>query len=40
MTAYGTLEFSGRNFFRNIIYPVYYFVHGSIDNERSNLESI
>ncbi|CAF3741642.1 unnamed protein product [Adineta steineri] len=39
MTAYGTIDFKGRNIFRDIVYPVYYFVHGSFDNERTQLEA-
>lgn len=38
MIAYGTLEFDGRDFFRKIIYPVYYFVLGSFDDERTSLD--
>lgn len=38
MTAYGTIDFTARKFFRDIVYPVYYFVHGSFDNERAQLE--
>ncbi|CAF1306706.1 unnamed protein product [Adineta steineri] len=40
MTAYGTIEFKGQNILRDIIYPVYYFVHGSFDNERTQLEAV
>ncbi|CAF1203398.1 unnamed protein product [Adineta steineri] len=39
MTAYGSIDFKGRNIFRDIVYPVYYFVHGSFDNERTQLEA-
>jgi hypothetical protein len=38
MTAYGTFDFDGRQFFHNVVYPVYYFVLGSFDNERSQLD--
>lgn len=38
MTAYGTIDFDGRQFFLKIVYPVYYFVLGSFDDERTNLE--
>jgi hypothetical protein len=38
MTAYGTFDFDGRQFFSKVIYPVYYFVLGSFDNELSNLD--
>jgi len=50
MTAYGvasrtmynftndTLSFDGRSIFRNIIYPVYYFMYGSFGNELSALD--
>lgn len=27
------LSFDGRSIFQNIIYPVYYFLYGNIDNE-------
>jgi hypothetical protein len=40
MTAYGTIDFDGRQFFYKIIYPVYYFVLGSFDSERASLEGI
>ena len=40
MTAYGTINFSAGQIFRDIVYPVYYFVHGSFDNERTQLEGI
>ncbi|CAF4624196.1 unnamed protein product, partial [Rotaria sp. Silwood2] len=33
MIAYGTFNFDGRQFFRNVVYPVYYFMLGSFDNE-------
>ncbi|CAF0986922.1 unnamed protein product [Adineta steineri] len=39
MTAYGTIDFKGQNSFRAIVHPVYYFVHGSIDNERTQLDA-
>ncbi|CAF1081158.1 unnamed protein product [Adineta ricciae] len=39
MTAYGSTVFSVQKLFNDIIYPVYYFVHGSIDNERSQLDA-
>ncbi|UJR20243.1 hypothetical protein I4U23_023374 [Adineta vaga] len=39
MIAYGTIDFDGRKIFRDIVYPVYYFVHGSFDNERTQLET-
>jgi hypothetical protein len=38
MIAYGTIDFDGRQFFLKIIYPVYYFVLGSFDNELSTLD--
>jgi hypothetical protein len=37
MTAYGTFDFDGQQFFRNVIYPVYYFVLGNFDDELSQL---
>ncbi|UJR18510.1 hypothetical protein I4U23_005417 [Adineta vaga] len=37
MTAYGTIDFDGREFFRKIVSPVYYFILGSFDDELSNL---
>ncbi len=40
MTAYGTFDFDGRQFFHNVVYPVYYFVLGSFDNELSSLDGI
>jgi hypothetical protein len=39
MVAYGTINFTSLKFFRDIVYPIYYFVHGSFDNERTQLES-
>ena len=39
MIAYGTIDFTSLKFFRNIVNPIYYFVHGSFDNERTQLES-
>lgn len=36
--ADGNISISSRQFLYDIIYPVYYFVHGSFDNERSALE--
>ena len=38
MTAYGTFDFDGRQFFHNVVYPVYYFVLGSFDSELTQLE--
>ncbi|CAF1526781.1 unnamed protein product [Rotaria sordida] len=38
MIAYGTFDFDGRQFFRNVIYPVYYFMLGSFDNEVESFE--
>jgi hypothetical protein len=38
MIAYDTIDFSGRTFFRDVVYPVYYFVLGSFDNERNKLD--
>lgn len=38
MIAYGTFDFDGRQVFRNVVYPVYYFVLGSFDNELSTLD--
>ena len=38
MIAYGTFDFDGRQFFRNVVYPVYYFVLGSFDGERTQLD--
>lgn len=38
MTAYGRIDFNGRKILHDIVYPVYYFVHGSFDNERTQLE--
>ena len=50
MTAYGvasrtmynynnqTLEFDGRSIFRNIIYPTYYLMYGSISGELDDLD--
>ena len=32
------LTFDGRSIFRHIIYPVYYFMYGSFDGERSALD--
>jgi hypothetical protein len=39
MLAYNSIGFSGGNFSREVIYPIYYFVHGSFDNEREKLDS-
>ncbi len=39
MIAYNSTVFSGGTFFREVIYPVYYFVLGSFDNERELLDS-
>ncbi|CAF0997725.1 unnamed protein product [Adineta steineri] len=39
MTAYRTFDFDGRQFFHNVVYPVYYFVLGSFDNELSQLDA-
>ena len=36
--ADGNISVNSRQFLYDIIYPVYYFVHGSFDNERSALE--
>jgi hypothetical protein len=38
MTAYRTFDFDGRQFFHNVVYPVYYFVLGSFDNELQQLD--
>ena len=38
MIAYSTIDFTGRQFFRDVVYPVYYFVLGSFDNEREKLD--
>jgi len=38
MIAYDTIDLTGRTFFRDVIYPVYYFVLGSFDNERTQLD--
>jgi hypothetical protein len=38
MIAYNSTSFSGVTFFRDVIYPVYYFVLGSFDNERTQLD--
>jgi hypothetical protein len=38
MIAYDTIDFNGGKFFRDVIYPVYYFVLGSFDNERNKLD--
>ncbi|CAF3545898.1 unnamed protein product [Rotaria socialis] len=38
MTAYGTFDLDGRQFFRNIVYPVYYFVLGKFDDELAQLD--
>ena len=35
----GNISIYSRQFLYDVIYPVYYFVHGSIDNERTTLES-
>ena len=40
MIAYGTFDFDGRQFFRNVVYPVYYFVLGSFDDERTQLDGM
>lgn len=40
MTAYGTFDFDGRQFFHNVVYPVYYFVLGSFDDEREQLDGM
>lgn len=33
-------SFDGRSVFRQIIYPVYYFLHGDFSNELNNLDSM
>jgi len=33
-----TLSFDGRSIFRNILYPVYYFMYGSLGNELDALD--
>jgi len=33
-----TLSFDGRSIFRNIFYPVYYFMYGNLDNELDALD--
>lgn len=33
-----TISFDGRSIFRNIIYPIYYFMYGSFGNELSALD--
>ena len=38
LMASGNISLNGRQFVYDVIYPVYYFVHGSFDNERSALE--
>lgn len=38
MIAYGTFDFDGRQFFHNVVYPVYYFMLGSFDNELESFE--
>jgi hypothetical protein len=40
MITHDTNDPSPRKFFRDIVYPIYYFVHGSFDNERTQLEGI
>jgi hypothetical protein len=38
MIAYDSIELNARKFFRDVIYPVYYFVLGSFDDERTKLD--
>lgn len=38
MTAYRTFDFDGRQFFHNVVYPVYYFVLGDFSDERTKLD--
>ncbi|CAF3654873.1 unnamed protein product [Rotaria socialis] len=38
MIAYRTIDFDGRQFFRNVVYPVYYFVLGKFDDELAQLD--
>jgi hypothetical protein len=33
-----TLSFDGQSIFRNIIYPTYYLMYGSVENELSELD--
>jgi hypothetical protein len=33
-------SFDGRSVFRQIIYPVYYFLHGEFDSELANLDGM
>ncbi len=33
-------SFDGRAVFRQILYPVYYFLHGEFDDELANLDSM
>ncbi|CAF3925895.1 unnamed protein product, partial [Rotaria sordida] len=40
MTAYGTIDFDGQQFFRNVVYPVYYFILGNFDSELSQLDEM
>ncbi len=34
------IDFNGREVFYQILYPVYYFLHGYIDPELANLDSM
>jgi len=36
----GNLTFDGRSIFRHILYPTYYLMYGSQDNELSALDRI
>ncbi|CAF4274094.1 unnamed protein product [Rotaria socialis] len=40
MIAYRTIDFDGRQFFRNVVYPVYYFVLGKFDDELAQLDEM
>jgi hypothetical protein len=33
-------SFNGRSVFHQILYPVYYFLHGGFDSELTNLDSM
>jgi hypothetical protein len=33
-------SFDGRAVFRQVLYPVYYFLHGDLGNELPNLDSM
>ncbi|CAF1216124.1 unnamed protein product, partial [Didymodactylos carnosus] len=38
MYLYGTFQFNLAQIFENVIYPVYYFIYGSFDDERTALQ--